>query len=247
MTHMTVKTDTASKKIKYCFSAADSTGSLALTTENLLYAISLDSTLTLHPPLFTTDDQLHQGENHIDGFLTAMIAELAKNAPGSASVIKPVKETGSPSFTAGNASKKRVTSVQMWTTHHQRTAHEWAQAYFQWLGPFTKNVISIRQNDRKVVFQPAAVPIPLLTLEKNTTLKLENISEWIIQKGILNGEKKQPAPAGRLWFVVSPEKHSTKVWTALTHFKPALPWIIYKGTQGLIHPWVMDHFGRAKA
>ncbi|MCE7791202.1 hypothetical protein K8O68_02060 [Salipaludibacillus sp. CUR1] len=139
---------------------------------------------------------------------------------------------------------RRVTSVQCWTSGYKGAADDWADTYYEWLNKFTKGMVRVERKEEKALFKVPGVPSPLLILKRKYPLLSKEISEWAITGGLLNGEKKETDPQGRLWFITCSNGSTQTVWTALTHFKPALPWFFYKKTQGLIHPWVMNTFGK---
>ncbi|MBU9712362.1 hypothetical protein [Evansella tamaricis] len=134
--------------------------------------------------------------------------------------------------------KGTVTSIQKIETRKQQSSIEWVNDYVAFLRSLTKGIIQVEQKDHLYFFKVMGLPSPLLTLERITDSASPNMVEISIRGGILNKERFHQKPLGRFWFVLT----ETHLFTALVHFKPSLPWIIYRLSQGWIHHMVMERF-----
>lgn len=131
-----------------------------------------------------------------------------------------------------------VTSVQAWYDKSCSPAAGIAESYFRFLSKFTKRLIGVNISHPHIVL--TFLKIPLLTLSKDLNEDLpETMSSWIISGGVL--VRKSHESKGRLWFVRSRHK-SGLTYAAITHYKPALPWILYLYSQALLHKFVMHKF-----
>ncbi|SDZ59075.1 hypothetical protein SAMN05421736_11986 [Evansella caseinilytica] len=139
---------------------------------------------------------------------------------------------------------KSVTSVQKNDTGHLSTysADDWAECYFAWLNNATRGLVKVQKKGWTYYFCAAGLHKPLLVLEKNHAVQSTNVAELMIKSGFLNAESAAAKPIGRFWFISSCD--GKFVYTSLVHFQPALPWLIYRLTQGWIHSVVMQQFQR---
>ncbi|QKS71324.1 hypothetical protein FLK61_31955 [Paenalkalicoccus suaedae] len=194
--------------------------------------------LTLLTPL-STGDELQQG-NHVirEAFLLELFTYYAdKNAckltiKRQAS-IKQVKDT-----------KKSVTSVQAWQEASDVHPDELAASYFRFLPLFTKKLIRVRNLEEQIEFQLAFLRLPLLTLRREKHHDDACFSSYVISGGLLTNRKQRTL--GRLWFMRSNQKEGM-VYTAITHYKPSLPWWMYRFTQATLHKMVMWQFKRYRS
>ncbi|MDQ0255831.1 hypothetical protein J2S74_003213 [Evansella vedderi] len=207
-------------------------------------------------PLYS-NDQLHQGkEKHLWELLLLLFWKGALTYRKTLSLYKNksiIPLEGSfpldtefwteqkEDLTKAGKSLKSVTSIQKIPISKDYSAEKWASIYFRWLHTFTKKVITIKDYGSVFPFRVVGAPPPLLVLKKNDSIKEKDICEFVIQGGFLNKESSSEKPLGRFWFVVSPDKKF--LYTALIHFKPALPWFVYLLSQGWIHGLVMKRFG----
>ncbi|MBU9721392.1 MULTISPECIES: hypothetical protein [Bacillaceae] len=140
-----------------------------------------------------------------------------------------------------SASQNTVMSVQKISVYNDLSASQWALQYFKWLKRFTVGLIEVKVSGENYPFCIKGFNNhPLLSLKKNNEFNLDEVAEIIIQGGFLNKERHLLTPAGRFWFV----KRGDYLYTALVHFKPALPWLSYRLTQGWIHGVVMQRFSK---
>ncbi|MFA9559602.1 hypothetical protein ACERII_20020 [Evansella sp. AB-rgal1] len=138
--------------------------------------------------------------------------------------------------------KKSVTSIQKVDIAVEKNTEEWVNEYFQWIQKFTKGIIKVHTVSSTSSFHVLGWKKPLLTLETNHHLEAYHITEIKIKGGFLNREANVHCPIGRFWFVQS--KNNSYLYTALTHFKPSLPWLVYRMSQGWIHRFVMYKFAK---
>ena len=138
-----------------------------------------------------------------------------------------------------SSSSHTVSSIQKIplpkTFHDNLVVH-----YFNWLQRASKGIIKVIDEHPVYSFYVKGISRPLLTFQENPRGNLYWMSELTISGGFLNKETSLSSSAGRFWFVRSDDgKH---LYTLLIHFKPTLPWIIYRMSQGLIHPLVMKSY-----
>ncbi len=114
-----------------------------------------------------------------------------------------------------------------------------AKEYFRWLPKFLHPFILVEHsNDFRWIFRFVGMKKALLVLEFSKSRSAPDRQLFYIKSGVLV-EKNQPSHS-RLEFH---QALGGKCMIAAIHdFKPALPWIVYKWTQALIHLWVMKKF-----
>ncbi|WP_078576573.1 hypothetical protein [Salipaludibacillus agaradhaerens] len=240
-------------------SMKNGTHNLPLTSFHITQLFDTYSQVILQERLSTTD-RLMQGSSHdLHALIIQLFTIIAIERDRSISI---EKQSEIPPF---NTTSKRpllcrystldplrnktvensVSSVQRWKTTKQLNAHTIAYMYFRWLNTFVKPLLTVTFDEKCATFHLKGVSTPLLHLEKVPDLTTQKISEWKLTGGLLNKEKNTLNATGRLWFVVAYDAGQTTIWTALTHFQPSLPWYLYKYTQGLLHPWVMNRFAKS--
>ncbi|MCR6110963.1 hypothetical protein HXA35_11515 [Bacillus sp. A301a_S52] len=233
--------------------------SLPLTSYHITQLFNTYSHVILQEKLSTTDRWV-QGSSHDLHTLIVQVFTILANERNSSLKIEKQPELSSFKTTPKSSLfchygdryplrnktlHNSVSSVQRWQTVQQLNAHTVAYMYFRWLNTFVKPLLIVTVDDKCATFHLKGISTPLLHLEKVTGLTTQKISEWQITGGLLNKEKDTLNITGRLWFVVADEAGETTIWTALTHFQPSLPWYLYKYTQGLLHPWVMNRFAQS--
>ncbi|WP_416150647.1 hypothetical protein ACM26V_06655 [Salipaludibacillus sp. HK11] len=255
--------DTISQIDRITFRTEEDDTSIPITSEAITQLLNIYDHIILQLPV-DTQDQFIQGERtSLNQFITSLFLIVAKETNTNLHIqtnddftqisgISPLLllEQNDSTFVSLSrktylASRHTVTSVQKWQTNVIHQADEVAYQYYSWLQPFTKKIIRIEQVRNGVHFKITGFPVPLLILQKVTPQLSPLMSEWNMKGGLLNKvSKKKKASEGRLWFIVSEQHQPPIVFSALTHFRPALPWPIYKLTQGLIHPFVMNQFSK---
>lgn len=230
--------------------------SIPITTQAILSLTKDFDEIVIQHPLYTNDQLIQGGRLIVNEFVYNLFRMVAIETN-----IKLYIQTGNElllinkeTFTSLHdlkkfsqhssfaPSKHTVTSVQKWQTTSFHQANDLAYEYYSWIGSFTKKVIKVDIKKDEAYFRLFSLPYPLLVLKKVPQIST-NISEWEIKSGILNKKlKKKKAPLGRLWFIVNDDQCPSTIYSALTHFKPALPWPIYRLTQSILHPFVMNQF-----
>ncbi|MBY0515295.1 MAG: NAD(P)H-binding protein [Bacteriovoracaceae bacterium] len=133
---------------------------------------------------------------------------------------------------------KHVRSVQRLILPKNKDALWVAEEYFKWLPQFFNFVIRIRIENQLCRFYLIHPKITLLLLEKSIERSSSDRQLLYIKGGLLAAEQGR----GRLEFREVLDKKF--VIAAIHDFRPALPWIIYKWTQAVVHLFVMNAFGR---
>jgi uncharacterized protein YbjT (DUF2867 family) len=150
-------------------------------------------------------------------------APLAPEIPG---VSKPIPE-------------HEVRSIQRLFHPPGRTAEWVADEYFRWLPRLFVFLIRVRTRGNRCVFSLVSERIPLLILEKSAERSTPDRQLLYIKGGLLVSRKMG---RGRLEFR---EALGGRVILAAIHeFVPALPWLVYRYTQAILHVWVMRLFER---
>ncbi|MDG5789929.1 hypothetical protein QA612_20950 [Evansella sp. AB-P1] len=209
--------------------------------------------IILHEPLLSNDQMVQGIEKHVSECIRIIFqrSSILLNKPlyylRDGTIIPLHNEDPSTKISKHNFQsstsnlKHAVTSVQKIYLSSDIEMKALVLQYFQWLHHFTKKMIVVKKSYSSYSFHVLGIKQPLLILEYNKQLENHHdIAELVIKGGFLNKEAKKQEPVGRFWFVRS--LHNNNVYTCLVHFKPALPWYIYRMTQGWIHGRVMNQF-----
>lgn len=187
--------------------------------------VSFDFHTNTKTPLIISADQLMQGDPvHVDAFLRELdnFGEHPNPANG----------------------KKRVTSVQCMVPDTEKTARNWAVTYFHWLQKSSGGIIRTTiPTDGQTSFRLMLTQNALLSMLERSFIHV-NLSSWTIEGGVLNRDAGK-SPYGGFHFLTVRHKNRQLLFTALTGFAPRLPWPLYRITQGVIHPVVMNRFAHA--
>lgn len=134
-----------------------------------------------------------------------------------------------------------VRSVQRFLLPKGQNAAWVAAAYARWLSDIMKPIIRVHQAEEKLCFLLWGIKKPLLELTYSTERSTPDRVLYYITGGMLARTDDSPG-RGRLEFreVLS----GTHVIVAIHDFIPKLPWLLYRGTQALIHLAVMHAYGR---
>lgn len=133
---------------------------------------------------------------------------------------------------------KHVRSVQHLVLPQGKDAAWVAEEYFKWLPQFFSFFIRIKIQNQTCLFYFLHPKIALLILEKSIERSAPDRQLLYIKGGFLAAREQN---RGRLEFR---EALNGKIVLAAIHdFRPALPWIIYKWTQAVVHLFVMRAFG----
>ena len=168
-----------------------------------------------------------------DALVEATIREEAKaeKAP------KPAQRTSTSLSPASN----RVVSLQCFTKPRAMSARDVADAYFAWLPNALRPLIRVTPRaTHGAALWLAIWPRPLLELTLDEAASDDTRTVYRISGGEL--ASAQVADPGTLEFrsVLGGEL----VTALVSGFVPRLPWVVYKGTQAVVHLWVMRAFGR---
>jgi uncharacterized protein YbjT (DUF2867 family) len=132
-----------------------------------------------------------------------------------------------------------VRSIQRLFHPPGRTAEWVASEYFRWLPSLFVFLIRVKTVGNRCTFSLLTDRISLLILEKSVERSTPDRQLLYIKGGLLVSKKMG---RGRLEFR---EALGGRVILAAIHeFVPALPWIIYRYTQAILHVWVMRLFER---
>jgi uncharacterized protein YbjT (DUF2867 family) len=117
---------------------------------------------------------------------------------------------------------------------------EWVAAeYFKWLPTLFVFLVRVRVSGQKCQFSLISEKIPLLILEKSLERSTPDRQLLYIKGGLLVSKEMG---RGRLEFREA--LGGTVMLAAIHEFVPALPWIVYRYTQAILHVWVMRLFER---
>ncbi len=132
---------------------------------------------------------------------------------------------------------KNVSSLQRMTSPKTLTALDVANLYFQWLPKFFRPFIMVNVEENDVYFK--APGLTLLHLQKSDKRGDINRVIYYVVGGFLASKKSFN---GRLEFRWMPAQKCYLI--GLLDFRPALPWMIYKFTQAIVHLFVMNKFSK---
>lgn len=141
---------------------------------------------------------------------------------------------------APSAPESRVVrSVQRLPLPSNWNAERVADEYFRWLPRFLFFVVRVRVTGVECSFYLLTPRLLLLRLEKSVERSTSDRQLLYVRGGLL---ASSGVPRGRLEFREALE--GRVILAALHDFVPALPWVIYRFSQALIHVWVMRAFSR---
>lgn len=153
-----------------------------------------------------------------------------------------VQEVISPksSLTLGEIPKSRekdVLSLQRFPPVEQGI--EWlAQEYMRWLARFLFPFLKVTQDEGVVFFSLFFRKLKLLILKHSQDKSSSQRQVYAIEGGLLSLRNTR----GQLEFRMTQDKKA--ILTMIYHYKPRLPWPLYRMSQAIIHVFVMNAFGR---
>ncbi len=137
---------------------------------------------------------------------------------------------------AAAATDRSVRSVQRLDVPAGCDADWIARRYGVWLGRFFRGLITVKRQQRNLVF--IANGIELLRLDYSPERSDRTRALYYIAGGTLL--RKNAQLAGRLEFrLLSMESQAL---AAIHDFEPALPWLVYANSQAPVHAYVMHKF-----
>lgn len=150
--------------------------------------------------------------------------------------MEPLKDRDKPL----PACERLVQSIQCMETASQKTARAWAVEYFSWLQTISLGLVrtDIPYNG-ETRFRSCGFTLLGMTEEP---FRHVNLSSWLIDSGVLLRQAEHWATVSRFTFLTAQQDEKHLLFTAVEDFAPALPWKLYRLTQGLIHPFVMNRF-----
>jgi uncharacterized protein YbjT (DUF2867 family) len=137
--------------------------------------------------------------------------------------------------------KPEVRSIQRFTLADPQPASGIADEYFRWMPRFLAPLILVRKDESDPETWLFSIPFlrfPLLRLWRCRARSSEDRQLFYIRGGLLVARNQ--SRNSRLEFRTVLDGHACLA--AIHEFKPALPWLIYKYTQALVHLWVMNGF-----
>ncbi|SMF53519.1 NAD-dependent epimerase/dehydratase family protein [Pseudobacteriovorax antillogorgiicola] len=134
-------------------------------------------------------------------------------------------------------SGRQVRSIQRLSLPKGWTADDVAHEYLNWLPRAMRYIISVRVEDNCAYFYINHTRIDLLKLQYSAERSEPTRSLFYIKGGILAHKQKQ---RGRLEFRQLP--HEDSILAAIHDYVPALPWMVYRFSQAIIHGLVMRQF-----
>jgi hypothetical protein len=234
----------------YRFSSASNrlkNGLLPFRWDSFQYLAGKYTKILMAGPL-TANDHLVQGNNYLLHELACLLLKKAASEFGNELhlVMPDDNHFSEPAdFTAAPV-KHTVTSVQKFQLNEDHLKNrEPSTLYFDWVNRSFRGVVNIKSQDQRHLFLAKGCPKPLLILEENQPGSVPGVQEFVIRGGILNKERSASSPDGRFIFLSGEDEDGPWLYTALLHFKPALPWLVYKCTQGPFHKLVMQQFGKS--
>lgn len=136
-----------------------------------------------------------------------------------------------------SAEIKSARSVQRLPLPDGKDALWVAEEYFRWLPRFFSFIIKTKITGNFCYFYFIHPKIVLLILEKSIDRSTPDRQLLYVKGGLLSGEQTR----ARLEFR---EVMNRKfIITGIHDFRPALPWIVYRYTQAIVHLLVMKSFG----
>ena len=114
-----------------------------------------------------------------------------------------------------------------------------AHEYFLWLPRFFSFLIRIKLEGKCCTFYFLHPKLPLLVLEMAPERSTPDRQLMYIVGGFLAARDQ-----GRARLEFREVLNGRFILSAIHEFRPALPWIIYKWTQAVVHLIVMNAFGR---
>jgi hypothetical protein len=158
--------------------------------------------------------------------------DALREALPSNSALPKIRDSGST-----NRGDHEVRSIQR-LHHPEGKSAEWiAGEYFRWLPTLFAFLLRVRVEGEVCTFSIFSPRIRLLVLEKSVERSTPDRTLLYLKGGLLVSSKMG---RGRLEFR---EALGGRVVLAAIHeFIPALPWILYRNTQALLHVWVMRRF-----
>ncbi|ADH99389.1 hypothetical protein [Salisediminibacterium selenitireducens] len=137
-------------------------------------------------------------------------------------------------------SLKRVQSIQCMETAAKKTARAWAVEYFSWLQTRSLGLVQTDlPYNGKTRFRAGGLTLLGMTEDP---FRHVNLSSWLIESGVLLHQQERKASVSRFTFLTAEQNGRDLLFTAVESFAPALPWKLYRMTQGIIHPFVMNRF-----
>lgn len=130
-----------------------------------------------------------------------------------------------------------VRSVQRLPLPAGWNAERVAVEYFEWLPRFLFFIVRVQVTGVECSFSLLSRRWVLLKLEKSVDRSTPDRQLLYVRGGLLAASG---APRGRLEFREALD--GQVILAALHDFVPALPWVIYRFSQALIHVWVMRAF-----
>jgi uncharacterized protein YbjT (DUF2867 family) len=157
----------------------------------------------------------------------AMLGEaLARPAPPPRPAAPPA--SGAPT----------VRSIQRLPPLPGRDAAWIGEEYMRWLPRFLRGLLRVRTEGARVEFVTPLLRAPLLVLELIPPASDSERVKFHLVGGLLT----RTTTTGWLEFRQVDRKQYTLA--AIHEFVPALPWLLYRVSQAVVHLWVMEAFGR---
>ncbi|MFC4735709.1 hypothetical protein ACFO4L_03835 [Bacillus daqingensis] len=208
--------------------------SLRLTPASLTHVCSHYNVVVLHLNI-STNDAFQQGTSVSR---TAFLYELFLHAaePYGTDV-----QVASASLPKEKAAKKHVTSVQTWFEKTKTPASYLSRSYFTFLPKLFHSFILTKQHENTVLIKMFGKT--MLHLEHDPTPFSPEVDAWIVKGGLLSHRDNRSK--ARLWFMRSDLKPGL-TYAAITHFQPAMPWMLYKLIQAPLHQFVMKQFAEKR-
>lgn len=154
-------------------------------------------------------------------------------------VIKPTLRASTQQRKKQLRGMPEVRSIQRLPLPEGKSAAWIAEEYFRWLPHFLKPFVLVEKESEDLwIFRFAFMRTTLLRLWHSRERSTEDRHLFYIRGGLL--ARRDQAQGARLEFR---EVLNRKASLAAIHeFRPALPWMIYRYTQALLHLWVMHSF-----
>lgn len=132
---------------------------------------------------------------------------------------------------------KTVRSVQRLPLPRGKNA-EWVRTkYMEWIPTLPGRRLKVKVDGKRITFSAFLFKQPLLVVELSEERSTPDRQLLYVTGGLLN--KKD---GGRLEF--REVLNGSAIIAAVHNFSPALPWVIYKYTQALVHLLIMKRFGK---
>lgn len=180
-------------------------------------------------------------------YITSIVSGVSVVEPRSSSTQRLLKRATSTKRAItrmfdkrrSHKSMHRVYSFQQLERVKIQSANEAVQSYARYLNRLTFGLITVDMRYPRYDIR-LLNSLPLIKMTQRVVTPTE--VRLSIIGGMLAGAVPSHDPQPQFIFKINQTRGT--LLTALIHFRPRLPWLIYRLTQAPLHQWVMRGFGR---